>query len=150
MKRILTLLLFCAFSVLGFAQTSFSSGNPSVEMNLKRTVAQGGNVIMDFIVTCHIEAEGISFRDPEIYDDEGNLYTGRNAQNSVYNSFTIDGKTTYLDAYLKLERDIPRKMRLTIQYVDEYASSFLLVKIPYYLNGTQYTVVIKNLPISRQ
>jgi len=148
MKHILTLLLFCAFSVLGFAQTSFSSGNPSVEMNLKRTVAQGENVIMDFIVTCHIEAQNIYLFDPQIYDDEGNLYTGDHPRSGLrYSHFTIDGRDA---GVLQLERDIPRKVRLTVQHVDEYASSFLLVKIPYELNGARYTVVIKNLPISRQ
>ena len=148
MKRILTLLLFCTFSVLGFAQTSFSSGNPSVEVNLKRTVAQGDNVIMDFIVTCHIETQRIYFDDPQIYDDEGNFYNGDRANTGIrYNHFTIDGRES---SELRLERDIPRKMRLTVQHVDEYASSFLLVKIPYSLNGAIYTVVIKNLPITRQ
>lgn len=148
MKRILTLLLLSTISIIGYAQYSFSSGNPSVEMNLKRTVSQGNDVIMDFVITCHIEAQNIVYFDPQVYDDEGNLYTGYHpSTGNRYNYFTIDGRQT---GDLRLERDIPRKMRLTVKYVDEYASSFLLVKIPYDLNGTRYTVVIKNLPISRQ
>ena len=151
MKRFFTILLLSTISVIGYAQVNFSSGNPSVEMNLKRTVAQGDKVTMDFIITCHVEAQYIDFKDPEIYDDEGNLYTGWIPNSSVhYSSFTIDGRTEFGSSRLQLQRDIPRKMRLNVQNVDEYASSFLLVKIPYNLNGAKYTVVIKNLPISRQ
>lgn len=62
-----------------------------------------------------------------------------------------NGPTMY-ERGLDVAQDVPRKFRLVVKGVDEYASSFALVKIPYFgdNNSSTYTIIVKDFPITRQ
>ena len=150
MKRILFLLIaLVAVSSVCSAQVNVDSGNTAVEMTLKRCLAQGDQVIMDFVVICRVNANYIYYYEPDVYDDEGNLYH-HIPGGQTYHNYIIDGNNKGSSGELVLEKDIPRKMRLITKHVDEYASTFLLIKIPYAVNNGRYTATIKNLPINRE
>ena len=139
------------------AQTSVISGNPSVDVQVRRCIASGNDVLIDFIITCHNQWTKIVFSTnsseeygSRIFDDEGNLYKGGGYELNVF--FEIDNKT-YPNGWLELAQDIPRKMRVIVKDVDEYASKFELVKISYLGNGTSsyhHHLIIKGLPITRE
>ena len=46
---------------------------------------------------------------------------------------------------------LPRKLRILVKDVNEYAASFTYIKIPYVANdhGDEAYIAIRNLPISR-
>lgn len=150
MKKIILVMGALLAFFTASAQVKVDSGSPSIEMTLKRCLAQGDQVIMDFVVICRMNINDIYFHDPEIYDDEGNFYHGGPPTGGHYNIFVIDGVENSYISRLHLDRDIPRKLRLIVKHVDEYASSFLLIKMKYEINSTYYTATIKNLPINRE
>ena len=81
-----------------------------------------------------------------IFDDEGGFY-GECV-------FDVDGKQSTYQGWLNVAKDVPRKIRFVIKNVDEYATSFPLMELPYAGQGKvggaeDCKLVIKNLPISR-
>lgn len=137
---------------------TLKTGHPDVEVQIKRCIAQGEDVIIDLMVTSHTKWEKIYFIPdaPQCFDDEGNYYkTERTSGGGLAGSiqYEIDGENKYWRSYLITEEDIPRKIRIIIKNVDEYASTFLSMKFPYLGNGDdelKYTLSIKNLPITRE
>lgn len=133
-------------SILSFAQTQVNSGASEIDITVKRAFARGGDVCVDLIVTNNSNWESISFNlwDSKAYDDEGNEYTK--------NSLSKDGPSTY-GGKIDIPREVPRKVRLVIADVDEYASSFTLKKNEYEgwnPSSNPRTLTIKNLPITRE
>lgn len=154
MKNFLTFCLcLLASSTISFAQVQVSSGNSSIDVKVKRAVAQGDDVFIDLIITSNGSQSIFQyFGDPvTVYDDEGNMYMGENGQwVKVKIDFEFDGKQSRSFRF-PIERGIPRKMRVFVRGVDEYASAFTIVKIPYMGDNSGFTgtITIKNLPITR-
>ena len=129
-----------------FAQVKITSGVAGIEFAVKRAFADGDNVCIDLLITNRSNYESIFFNlyYSKLYDDEGNEYTE--------NALSREGPQT-IGGKIDIPRDIPRKVRIVIKNVDEYATSFLLVKLAYEVynptsSGTK-TLSIKNLPIIR-
>lgn len=139
---------------------TLKTGHPDIEVQIKRCIVQGSDAIIDFMITSHTKWEVINFRMefPQFFDDEGNLYNNKKNRRIYYE---IDGDRESEAGYgalreiknLIVEEDIPRKVRIIVKDVDEYASAFLSMTIPYYGNSNEdlsYSITIKNLPITRE
>lgn len=159
MKRFFLTLLFSIISVtFVFAQLKVSSGNSSVEVVPKRAIEEGNDVFVDIVVTCHNKWNKIELAGqddgvwaPIVFDDEGNAYKGTGMTGRL--QFEVDDSRQYYGRVVDIAPDVPRKIRLIVKGVDEYASSFSSIKIPYFGNGsnaTTYNIIIKNLPITRE
>ena len=146
-KFLLGIVVLVATAISAIAQTTLTSGAAEMKVELKRAVAQGNEVVLDFMVTSYASNWGrvfFSARFSQFYDDEGNLYEG-------------DDKIEFkADGYgLSVERDIPRKLKVIVKGVDEYATTFLLCRIKYYVDSKEGARVkesemtIKNLSIER-
>lgn len=147
MKRLfLFITSLLTISVFSFAQTKVNSGSSEIDITVKRAFARGNEVCVDLIITNNSNWESISFNlwDSKVYDDEGNEYTK--------NSLSKEGPSTY-GGKIDIPREVPRKVRLVVAKVDEYASSFTLMKIEYEgwnPSSNPRTLTIKNLPIARE
>lgn len=147
MKRLfLFITSLLTISVFSFAQTKVNSGSSEIDITVKRAFARGNEVCVDLIITNNSNWESISFNlwDSKVYDDEGNEYTK--------NSLSKEGPSTY-GGKIDIPREVPRKVRLVVAKVDEYALSFTLMKIEYEgwnPSSNPRTLTIKNLPIARE
>lgn len=142
---IVTIILLITGFVYSGAQVRVDSGATEVEMKVKRAVSRGNDVCIDLIVTGLSSWEYIAFPgiNLKIYDDEGNFYD----RDKIY--FEADGKRTIV---IPIERGIARKVRIVVKDVDEYASSFALIKLYYdgnNSNANPRTLTIRDLPITR-
>lgn len=147
--RRLIIALAALFAVLpvSFAQMTVTAGSAEISVEVKRAIAQGNEVAIDIFVTCFTASwGGLDFGYfQKIYDDEGNLYD----RNSV--QVVGDGGGNFVN----LEKDIPRKFRVVVKEVDEYASQFLLGRLKYMARKPdggsikESEITIKNLPIER-
>lgn len=145
---------------------SVKSGHPSIEVQVKRCIASGDDVIIDLMITCHAKWKTVDFHYrliPEVFDDEGNYYKTEDQiarmEGKIW--YEIDGKKGNEVDYVRVlvvEEDIPRKLRIIIKDVDEYASAFPSMVFPYFIydkNGNNidekgFAITIKNLPITRE
>lgn len=165
MKRVtLVLAIILASLSSSFAQTKVSSGSSNLEVQVKRAVENGADVYVDLLITStgslsfieintHSTASATdsSGAGCRFYDDEGRMYQS-GAESTML--FEIDGNRSYWFPKLVLEKGVPRKMRIIVKNVDEYATSFVSAHIRYLPDGSRFstdegTIVIKNLPISR-
>lgn len=154
MKRILLTALLGLFAVTAAsAQTTVDSGHSSIEVAVKRAFASGSDVCIDLIITSRGNWDKIVLHgDSEFYDDEGSRYTSGIHYRDYGVYFERDNERMGGACQLNIVKDIPRKLRIIVKNVDEYASSFLLIKLPYLGNNTTLnscTMTIKNLPITR-
>jgi len=146
MKRlILFIVALLSVNILSYAQTTVNSGAPEIDIAVKRAFARGNDVCVDLTITNNSNWSSISFNlwDSKVYDDEGNEYTK--------NSLSKDGPSTY-GGKIDIPREVPRRVRIVVANVDEYASSFTLMKIEYEgwnPSSNPRTLTIKNLPIIR-
>ena len=159
MKRFIILLSCLLLSVPQvFGQVSVTSGNPSVNVNVKRAIMLGDDVYVDMIIKCQNNWEKIIFSTSNmypscrVYDDEGNLYQSGDSGVMVFES---DGKRSHWFPELVVERDVPRKIRIVGKNVDEYATMFTKALFHYYADRAdflenEYVISINNLPIERQ
>ncbi len=163
MKKFIVAFILCLSAFSAFAQVYVSSGNPDVDIKIKRAFSSGSDVVIDFLVTSSTIWESITFGTLPandigvlVYDDEGNLYDNKFTTQKYAGSriwFESDGERSYQVRNVKIARNIPRKVRMIIQDVDEYASSFSEMTIGYYGNNDgryAYKIIIKNLPITRE
>jgi len=156
MKRFI-ILLSCLFLSVPqvFSQVQVSSGNPELDVQVKRAVAEGNDVFIDLMITCYADWDVIRLIHRDrlcFFDDEGVLYHGDEYNGGIIRIFFfIDGEKNSGHALLKVARDVPRKLRILVKDVNEYAASFTYIKIPYVANdhGDEAYIVIRNLPISR-
>lgn len=158
MKRLLvTIILFWGAFCLAFAQMTVSPGSSNFTLQVKRCIAEGDDVCIDLVFTGNGRWDVLHFYDScEAYDDEGNSYKGSNAyktdtRNSIY--FEYDNMTKVRFSHLSIPKDVPRKLRLRITDVDEYASSFVKISLPCDGNASSansFVVNIKNLSITRE
>lgn len=142
---IVTIILLITGFVYSGAQVRVDSGATEVEMKVKRAFSRGNDVCIDLIVTGLSSWESIAFWviERKIYDDEGNFYE----RNQIY--FEADGE---MKNVIPIERGIARKVRIVVKDVDEYASSFTLIKLHYDGNNTSANprmLTIRDLPITR-
>lgn len=158
MKRIAFVLITCMLSLSAFAQVKISSGTPNIDVKVKRCFALGNDVYVDFLVAGNGRWENIYFNgyDAQVFDDEGNMYKGGFMGGRDYRygiSFEYDKKSNVPSCTLDIPRDVPRKVRVKITDVDEYASQFVKITIPCEGNSTNanpFEINIKALPISRE
>ncbi|MBR6931831.1 MAG: hypothetical protein IKH49_00840 [Bacteroidales bacterium] len=159
MKRFAALFLFPLFAILPLnaqsekTETEVDPGSTAIDVVVKRCFSQGNDVMMDLVVTGKGGWKVVAFLNNHcvFYDDEGNRYMGGLVNMGYQLLFEVD-KNRHNQCHLDIERDIPRKVRLILKDVDEYAASFPLIKLRYYGDNTSYndcTMVIKNLPIDR-
>lgn len=147
-RRIITVLTILLLSgTAALAQEIVSSGSPSVDVKVKRAFTSGADVNIDLVITNHGNYESISFNlwDSKVYDDEGNEYTR--------SALSKDGPSTY-GGKIDIPKDVPRKVRIIVHNIDEYAASFPMAKLIYEVYApASYgpkTLVIKDLPITRE
>lgn len=145
-RKIIVLSILLSVAATAFAQVKVSHSSSGIEFNVKRAFARGDEVCIDLLITNRSNYESIAFNlwGSKCYDDEGNEYT-KNAL-SKEGPATVGGK-------IDIPRDVPRKIRVIIKNVDEYASAFPLIKLEYEIynptsNGPQ-TLSIKDLIISK-
>lgn len=158
MKRIAVLLAACLFSIASFAQVYVSPGTSNIDIKVKRCFASGNDVFIDLVLTGNGRWENVFIHGHEsrIYDDEGNMYKGgfMGGQDYRYGiNFEYDKLTNKPDCQINIPRDVPRKVRVKITDVDEYASSFVKISMPCDGNSTNanpFEIIIKNLPITRE
>ena len=158
MKRIAVLLAACLITITSFAQVSVSSGTPNIDVKLKRCFASGNDVYIDLVLNGNGRWENVYINGYEsrIYDDEGNMYKGgfMGGQDYRYGiSFEYDKLSNKPNCQINIPRDIPRKVRLKITDVDEYASALVKISLPCDGNSTNanpFEITIKNLPITRE
>lgn len=146
-RRIITVLTIIILTgTAAFAQTIVEPGAPSLGVTVKRAFVSGADVCIDLVITNLGNYESISFNlwDSKFYDDEGNEYTR--------NALSKDGPST-LGGKINIPKGVPRKVRIIVHNIDEYASSFLLANIYYEVYAPasygSRTLVIRDLPISR-
>lgn len=134
------------------AQVSVDSGSCDVDMQVKRAVARGSDVCVDIVCTVRNAWTALVFtsagrkENMRIFDDEGGFYGDC--------VFVVDDKPSTYHGWLNVAKDVSRKIRFIIKNVDEYATSFPLMEVPYSGQGktggaVDCKLVIKNLPISR-
>lgn len=164
-KKISFLLAFILASFTpAICQTKVSSSSSNLEVQVKRAIENGTDIYVDLLITStgslkfieintHSTASAIGGAGAGFcfYDDEGRMYQS-GAETTML--FEIDGNRTYWFPRLYLEKGVPRKMRIIVKDVDEYATSFTTARIRYLPDGSPYStdegsIVIKNLPISR-
>lgn len=157
MKKAITIFAFLLIGLTcAFAQVKVSSGSPSMDVKFKRAVAQGNNVFIDLIITCNTSWNKVGLSRCIIYDDEGNHYSMWEAYGNgglridvIENDQRVPLSSA---AAIPVARDIPRKVRLLVKGVDEYASSFLQISIDWWgdmLRDKSFSTTIKNAPITR-
>lgn len=138
---------------ISFAQTSVSTGHPALDIKVKRCFVNGNNCYVDLVMTVSNEWSLVSFHNgsgnwaTQVFDDEGNHYSGDRYYGAIM--YEYDGQQDAKGAYLKTARDIPRKVRLIVPGIDEYAASLKLIVIPYQGGKNHYRMEIKDVPISR-
>lgn len=157
MKRLILLLsLFLMSLPLAWTQTTVSSGNPNLDVQVKRAIVSGEDVLVDLILTCYSDWDVIRFIHRDrlcFFDDEGDLYHGDVYNGGVYKVLIeIDGVRDTGHSLLRIAKDNPRKIRFVVKNVNEYATSFTLIRIPYKANdtGDEIFIQIKNLPITSE
>ena len=155
MKRLIVSVLFMLavlFSVSA-QQPSVSTSSTSLSVTVKRAFAQGDDVCIDLLVTSHTKWEVVSLHACKVFDDEGNYYVMSSSTFQVSDEridVMIDDKRS---CFLAVAKDIPRKVRVIVRDVDEYATAFTRMDIEWWgerNSGNIVETVIKNLPITRE
>ena len=169
MKRIVFVIIVLLLSVnIVLAQDSpmqIYTHHPDFTVKVKRCVASGKTLILDFVVintgVDDVNKFNIAPVLTEAVDDEGNSYRGNigakvaNQANYTYqrNAFTDLAMET------KLLPDIPVKVSLIIPNFSQEASSIALIEIGvvcpkwnYRINFRSFSqrLVIRNIPITRK
>lgn len=158
MRRFIVILSFIFIPFISlFAQVVVSSGSPNLDVQLKRCVAMGNDVYIDLVLTGNGRWEKVAIigEDCRAYDDEGNMYKGGFMGGGDYRygiSFEYDKVTNRSGCGLDIPQDIPRKVRVKILDVNEYAAQFIKIILSCegnWSSANPFQIVIKNLPISR-
>ena len=147
MKKLLLFAAISLYALTSFAQVSVSSGSPDVNFQIKRAFANGNDVYIDLLVTSYGNWSSISFwwAYQKVFDDEGNFYERNQIQ-------YIDTADSLRGGVYMIEKGLPRKIRIKIVNVDEYAAMFKKIELHYDMDSNKYSYVltIKDLPITRQ
>lgn len=156
MKRSILLFLLLTLVILPVsAQSSVDTGNPSIDLSVKRCFASGNTAYLDMVFTARTDIKAIVIHNQGgnystiFYDDEGKRYSG-------YGNllFEIDDRQDPYHGYLEVARDIPRKVRVIVSNLDKYAAEFPLITMNYSTEtrtGSKLnTLTIKNLHIDRE
>lgn len=142
MKRFILFTLFTLFALCNYdlqAQVKFHSSTNGLEMVAKRMSINGDIVTITGTLTWYgkTEAKAFNLSRPEvrIIDDEGDVYTYNNIQIDIANVTILDPGYT-LGEVVDLPVGIPLKVTITVFGVNEYATAFSLIEIPYFGNPT--------------
>ena len=158
MKHLITSILLLFFIPLfAPAQTKVSTGSPSIDVSVRRAMADGNDVFIDLVITSRGSWRKLIFSTDlfhpscRLYDDEGNLYQSGDSSRIL---FEIDGKRSYWYPELVIENGVPRKIRIIVKNVDEYATQFLKAYFHYYADKAdfrenEHVMSVTDLPISR-
>ena len=158
MKRIiLAIVVLLSSFIYAGAQAKVSSGSSSIDVAVKRAFSEGDDVVIDLLITSHCNWKKLIFSTSNMYpscrfyDVEGNLYQSGDSKVMM---FEVDGNRSYWFPELVIERDVPRKFRIIVKNVDEYATEFTKAYFHYYADKTDFVenervITIKNLPITR-
>lgn len=159
MKKILLLLM--AMFAFGLQNVSAQdaikivTNHPDFKIKVKRCAASGKTVVLDLILTNEgvNDVEGVRAHagpwGAEIYDNEGNIYSGSDIRIKVANMKNYD---TYC-ADFNIPTGVPIRLTLQINNVSNSAESLARLKLPvlcsaWGINGDK-PVRINNIPISR-
>lgn len=170
MKKILLILMaMFAFGLQNVkaqdAPLEIVTNHPDFTVKVKRCVASGKTLILDFIaINTGIEDVNKFALAPvltEVYDDEGNIYRGNIGAKVANQSNYTYQKNAFTDFTMetKLLPNIPVKFSLFIPNFSQEASSIALIEIGvicpkwnYLVNFRSYSqrLVIKNIPVMRK
>lgn len=158
MKRLIVFLVSCMLPLALTAQVSLSSGTPNIDVKIKRCFAKGNDVYVDFLMTSNGKWSQIVLKGDvsKAFDDEGNMYKGgfMGGHDFRYGiSFEYDRTNNASICFLEVPRDVPRKVRMKITDVDEYATKFITMTIDCTGDNSSanpFVITIKNLPIQRE
>ena len=156
MKRFFLLFLLLTLVALPVsAQPSVDTGNPFIDLSVKRCFASGNTAYLDMVFTARTDIKAIVIHNQDgnystvFYDDEGKRYSGYGKV-----LFEIDDRQDPYHGYLEVARDIPRKVRVVVPNLDKYAAEFPLITMNYTTETRSgsilYTLTIKNMPIARE
>lgn len=153
----IVLLISCLINIR--AQVYVSSGHPQMDVVAKRAFVMGEQACIDLLITVHNSWSSVVFTNgsgpkyaSSIFDDEGNLYEGQYEHASRGIGFNYDGQTYGYQGWLKVVKDVPRKIRIMVKGIDEYATEFTSISLPYMgdaSSNNEAKIVIKHLPLRR-
>ena len=142
LKQILTIFGLVLLSFAGNnlqAQVRFSSATPNLEMVAKRMSVENGVATIVGTITWYGKIDAKEFtlnrREIKFIDDEGDFYTFENIQIDMGN-VTVLTPGSVFGSGIDLPAGIPVKFRITIRGLNEYATAFSLIEIPYFGNPT--------------
>lgn len=152
-----TLFVFCTFPFFVSAQTKVSAGSTSVDVSVRRAVAEGNDVIIDLLITSRgswqklIFSTSLDYPSCRLFDDEGNLYRSGDRNKMM---FEIDGERFYWFPEMVVENGVPRKFRIIVKNVDKYATQFVKGYFHYYADRVdfrenEHVITVTDLPITR-
>lgn len=159
MKKSIFMAAMLLVSAFGFAQPKMNVvGLSGIDVQFKRCVVNGNTCYFDFVLTN--ETNKIIRVDPTnsrndmllaLYDDEGNILNGIQGQRGLQG-----WKWGNAESYSWNGMDIPQgvaiKFRVGFTNVDEYATIFKLLQIPFvdvFTNEPHY-IELRNIPIVRR
>ena len=157
MKKFISFTLYVLFLsvAVSFAQTKINTGNSAVSVQVKRCFEDAGDVKIDILLTVNQALEsrarfviGSGSDSIKLYDDEGGIYKGGQLDTNSGVFYEYDGKAIN-GCYLDIARGIPRRFRIVVKDVNEYATAFPLISILYNIAGYYFTMTIKDLPITK-
>ena len=138
---------------------SISCSSPDLGVKVKRCVAAGKNVLIDFVLTNRGDKDIERYHVSEVsaFDDEGTGYKGEyGGQLSMKfpdkDNYIKAGSIDFVYAVFDMPVDVPRKLTLRIEDANRAATSIVKVKLnigPYAGAAETFIIDIKNIPITR-
>lgn len=169
MKRILTVLYLLLAAAGLRAQTTVLPPDDGIEVRFRRCIVRGTTAYLDFTLTNVSDRETVKAvlmdREPYVryegyetvaYDDEGKVY---DCKSNRIGRVTLGGDTVDRPRFMctdtPLSNGIPVKVRMEIRGIDEFATTFRLVKVCF--RGTmtaeehgQALLQFKDVPLVRE
>lgn len=143
------MLLVALAAISANAQVKVTSAHSNVEIKVRGCKLLGDIVTVNLLVTNMGKSPQLKFWTagmmPENYviDDEGNKYGGKNMGIGTPD---IEPQSLYSGEF---PMDIPIKLLLTIDGVDDYASELKMVSFVMEGYGVKKPIVLRNLPIDK-
>ena len=157
MKKILLILMaMFAFGIQNVsAQDAIKivTNHPDFKIKVKRCIASGNIVFLDLILnnlgTNDIEGISAGAWETEIYDDEGNIYSGEHIKVKVANSKDFESYW----AKFNIPTGVPITLNYKINNVSNSSENFTRIKIPFICSAwglvSENPIRISNIPITR-
>lgn len=151
MKRILLLSLLALLSISALAQPKITCSVMDLSVSVKRCFAKGDIAYADLLLTNKSNKDMTFFVAPQrATDDEGCSYV--NGVHTILYLIINGSNELYYKYFIPAEGFI--RVRVAIKDLDEYATAFqylsLITDPAGYNSNSGKTVVIRNLPITRE